>query len=88
MSDKTNNDDTNLKSGQTVTLDKSEHERAGVNDHLSTSNATTEKQESFTSEFDVWWSSPEDEDPANPRNWTNSQKWTIITSLSLVTFLT
>lgn len=88
MSDKTNSDDTNLKSAQVVTPDKGEHDLAGANDHLSTSNATPEKQESFVSEFDVWWSSPEDEDPANPRNWSNSQKWTIIASLSLVTFLT
>jgi hypothetical protein len=88
MSDKTNSDDTNLKSAQVVTPDKGEHDPAGANDHLNTSNATPEKQESFASEFDVWWSSPEDEDPANPRNWSNSQKWTIIASLSLVTFLT
>jgi MFS family permease len=46
------------------------------------------KIKGITVEYLVWWNIPDNEDPANPRNWSNLQKWTIIASLSLVTFLT
>jgi hypothetical protein len=89
MSDNTNGDDPNVESAKSVTTDKGVDRPVSIKDHLSTSNAkTTAKHEGSTFEFDVWWSVPEDEDPDNPRNWSNSQKWTIIASLSLVTFLT
>lgn len=63
--------------------------RVSTHEHLSVPKDTTAaKCEDPVSNFDVWWSEPENEDPANPRNWSNSRKWTIIASLSFVTFLT
>lgn len=40
------------------------------------------------SEFEVWWDEPADQDPANPMNWSNARKWTIIATVSFITFLT
>lgn len=40
------------------------------------------------SEFDVFWDEPADQDPANPMNWSTSQKWTMMATVSFVTFLT
>lgn len=40
------------------------------------------------SEFEVWWDEPADQDPANPMNWSNVRKWTIIATVSFITFLT
>lgn len=34
----------------------------------------------------VFWDGPED--PANPKNWTESRKWAVLTLISLITFLT
>lgn len=87
MSDKTHGDEANIGRKEDVAPEKSLD--GPINHHLKTSNTTTTvNDEGTTSEFDVWWNAPENEDPANPRNWSNSQKWTIIASLSLVTFLT
>ena len=41
-----------------------------------------------SSEFDVWWNEPADQDPANPMNWTNKKKWSNIAVMSAITFLT
>ncbi|OJJ48413.1 hypothetical protein ASPZODRAFT_61473 [Penicilliopsis zonata CBS 506.65] len=38
--------------------------------------------------FSVWWEEPVEQDSANPMNWTSRRKWSIIGSVSLVTFLT
>lgn len=89
MPENTNDDDANLECANNVPLDKGVDSHVDINDRLSTSNdATIAKREDSTSNFDVWWSVPENEDPANPRNWSNSRKWTMIASLSFVTFLT
>lgn len=77
----------NVERAKCVVLDKGVDRPVGVDDHFSKVTTTT-KHESSASEFDVSWSVPEDEDTGNPWNWSNSQKWTIIASLSLVTFLT
>ena len=39
-----------------------------------------------TSEFEVGWAN--EEDPANPLNWTSRKKWSNIAILSAITFLT
>lgn len=86
MSDNANGDD---KNDECTKPEVREASRVSTNEHLSASNdITAAKCEDPASHFDVWWSEPENEDPANPRNWPNSRKWTIIASLSLVTFLT
>lgn len=36
----------------------------------------------------VGWDEPEDQDPANPQNWTKRRKWTQVFILSSITFLT
>jgi hypothetical protein len=41
-----------------------------------------------SNELIVWWEEPEDQDPSNPMNWPDSKKWSIIGTLSLMTFLT
>jgi hypothetical protein len=87
MSDNLAGDDPNVESAKSVVSDKGVDRPVSVDDHLS-KVTTTAKHEGSTSEFDVWWRVPENEDPDNPRSWSNSQKWTIIASLSLVTFLT
>ena len=89
MSDKAHGDDANLRNNEKVASEKIPDGPIGISDHLKTANTTpTVNDEGTTSEFDVWWNVPENEDPENPRSWSNSQKWTMIASLSLVTFLT
>ncbi|CAK7210137.1 hypothetical protein SBRCBS47491_000669 [Sporothrix bragantina] len=39
-------------------------------------------------EFIVWWQEPVEQDSENPQNWTSRRKWSIITMLSFITFLT
>lgn len=41
-----------------------------------------------SSEFDVWWNEPADQDLENPMNWTNKKKWSNIGVMSCITFLT
>ncbi|KKK16531.1 hypothetical protein ARAM_003065 [Aspergillus rambellii] len=38
--------------------------------------------------FVVWWTSPEEEDPTNPMNWSEPRKWGIIAVVSFISFLT
>lgn len=38
--------------------------------------------------FSVWWEEPADQDPANPMNWPASKKWSVIGTISFITFLT
>ncbi|KAJ5818723.1 hypothetical protein N7474_004314 [Penicillium riverlandense] len=38
--------------------------------------------------FEVFWDDPPDQDPANPMNWSNARKWTIVAIVSFITFLT
>ncbi|KAF9890222.1 hypothetical protein FE257_006134 [Aspergillus nanangensis] len=40
------------------------------------------------SEFDVFWTEPAAEDPENPMSWSSKRKWTIMSMVSFVTFLT
>ena len=89
MSDAANDDDKNDECTKLEAREAGVASRVSTNEHLSASKGTTAaKCEDPASNFHVWWSEPENEDPANPRNWSNSRKWTIIASLSLVTFLT
>jgi hypothetical protein len=87
MPDNLTGDDLNVESARSVVPDKNVDRPVRIDDHPSKVTTST-KHEGSMSGFDVWWSVPEDEDTDNPRNWSNSQKWTIIASLSLVTFLT
>ncbi|OKP00948.1 hypothetical protein PENSUB_7529 [Penicillium subrubescens] len=84
MSDNLTGDDPNVESAKSAVPE----DRPVSADDYPSKVTTTTKHEGSASEFDVWWSVPEDEDTDNPRNWSDSQKWTIISSLSLVTFLT
>lgn len=53
------------------------------------SNTGGEKEARLeTSEFEVWWNEPADQDPENPMNWTNKKKWSNIAVMSAITFLT
>lgn len=47
-------------------------------------SGTTDEDTSYT----VWWNEPADQDPENPRSWSDRRKWGIITILSVITFLT
>ena len=47
-------------------------------------NGSTETEQSFS----VWWQEPADKDPENPLNWPPGRKWSIVGSLSFLTFLT
>ena len=53
---------------------------------------TTEHKETAASpaeqNLEVWWDEPVDQDPLNPMNWPDSQKWGTIAVLSSITFLT
>ncbi|KAL5358521.1 major facilitator superfamily domain-containing protein [Aspergillus floccosus] len=40
-----------------------------------------------TSEFDVYWDEPADQDPENPMNWSTARKWSTMGMVSFVTFL-
>lgn len=40
------------------------------------------------SNLDVFWDEPADQDPNNPMNWTVTRKWTIVATVSFITFLT
>ncbi|KAJ5960899.1 uncharacterized protein N7479_008049 [Penicillium vulpinum] len=47
-----------------------------------------EEHTAHTSEYDVFWAEPENEDPEKPMNWSSTRKWTIIGMVSFITFLT
>lgn len=87
MPDNQTSNDPKVESARSVVLDTGVDRSVSDDDHIS-KVTTTMKHERFASEFNVWWSAPEDDDTNNPQNWSSSQKWTIIASLSLVTFLT
>ncbi|KAF2797061.1 MFS general substrate transporter [Melanomma pulvis-pyrius CBS 109.77] len=55
-----------------------------MNSALSPSGDTTDHEAPYS----VWWDEPADQDPENPQNWSNGRKWGIITTLSVITFLT
>ncbi|KAF3761189.1 MFS general substrate transporter [Cryphonectria parasitica EP155] len=38
-------------------------------------------------EFLVTWDEPADKDPANPMNWSNARKWSMVSTLSFLSFL-
>lgn len=71
MSDTANNDDKSDECTRPEALDAGVASRVGTNEHLSASNdITAAKCEGPTSNFDVWWSEPENEDPILPTQGT------------------
>jgi hypothetical protein len=36
----------------------------------------------------VWWDEPVDQDPENPKNWSERKKWGTIAIVSSITFIT
>jgi hypothetical protein len=36
----------------------------------------------------VWWDEPADQDPENPKNWSEKKKWGTIAIVSSITFIT
>ncbi|KAJ5679820.1 hypothetical protein N7462_008064 [Penicillium macrosclerotiorum] len=46
------------------------------------------KDEGSETDLDVFWNEPVDQDPANPMNWSSARKWTIVATVSFITFLT
>ncbi|KAH8595870.1 major facilitator superfamily domain-containing protein [Bisporella sp. PMI_857] len=49
-----------------------------------------QRSKSSTAKYEtdgVWWDEPEDQDPANPMNWTSTKKWTNISVISVISFL-
>jgi hypothetical protein len=36
----------------------------------------------------VWWDEPVDQDPENPKNWSEKKKWGTIAIVSSITFIT
>ncbi|PVH86267.1 MFS general substrate transporter [Cadophora sp. DSE1049] len=38
-------------------------------------------------EFTVWWEEPEDQDTANPMNWSPTKKWGNICTISVISFI-
>ncbi|KAK0105301.1 hypothetical protein ONS95_004316 [Cadophora gregata] len=40
-----------------------------------------------SAEITVWWDEPEDQDMANPMNWSSSKKWVNICTISVISFI-
>ncbi|KAJ6013590.1 hypothetical protein N7540_008181 [Penicillium herquei] len=46
------------------------------------------KDEGDETSVEVFWDEPIERDPSNPMNWSSGRKWTIVATVSWVTFLT
>ena len=55
---------------------------------MATPEENTQIQNEDKSNLDVFWDEPVDQDPNNPMNWTVTRKWTIVATVSFITFLT
>lgn len=55
--------------------------------NASPSDSSAEPGDDIAGTTDVWWDEPEDEDPANPMNWSSRKKWTNILTISVISFL-
>ncbi|KAK8013883.1 major facilitator superfamily transporter [Apiospora arundinis] len=53
----------------------------------SSSDSSAEPGDDIAGATEVWWTEPEDEDPANPMNWSSRKKWTNILTISVISFL-